>query len=280
MNIFFSEKYRLYAIRGAFSPLRRQLPGDRETLINTACCFSHLHDEEKLLKHLLAREGAWAAKRRQFFMGAEFANTGSEGCRPGCVLATFYLLYERQDEKWRVPYSSSHLRQDKKGRVSSFSSCLLKAKTKRDGSPPFYLVSEIRQKGRGPRLFILSMKDKTQRDGSPLFILSFSLKDKMKRDDQALSISSMKDKMERARSALSNPCSSCLRQDEKGRSRPFHLVYEREEEKGRVVPFHLIHERQDEKGRKDKTKRDNPALSFLSIQISPLHPLFILFETR
>ena len=31
MNGFFREKYRLYAIRGAFSPLRRQLPGDRET---------------------------------------------------------------------------------------------------------------------------------------------------------------------------------------------------------------------------------------------------------
>ena len=31
MNGFFRKKYRLYAIRGAFSPLRRQLPGDRET---------------------------------------------------------------------------------------------------------------------------------------------------------------------------------------------------------------------------------------------------------
>ena len=95
METFFGERYRHYAIRGAFSPLRRQLPGDRETLINTACCFSHLHDEEKLLKHLRAREGAWAAKRRPFFMGAEFANTGSEGCRPGCVLATSASVCQR-----------------------------------------------------------------------------------------------------------------------------------------------------------------------------------------
>ena len=109
------------------------------------------------------------------------------------------------------------------------------------------------------------MKDKTQRDGSPLFILSFSLKDKMKRDDQALSISSMKDKMERARSALSNPCSSCLRQDEKGRSRPFHLVYEREEEKGRVVPFRLIH-------MKDKMKRDEKTRRKGTIQPFPSCP--------
>ena len=88
MNGFFREKYRLYAIRGAFSPLRRQLPGDRETQINAACCFSHLHDEEKLLKHLDKREGAWAAQRRPFFMCAEFANTCPTGRRLGCVLAT------------------------------------------------------------------------------------------------------------------------------------------------------------------------------------------------
>ena len=66
------------------------------------------------------------------------------------------------------------------------------------------------------------MKDKTQRDGSPLFILSFSLKDKMKRDDQALSISSMKDKMERARSAL--PILSMKDKMERESHPPFHIL--------------------------------------------------------
>ena len=67
---------------------KRAIWGRRRTKTWIFCYGSHLHDQEKLLKHLRAREGAWAAKRRPFFMGAEFANTGSTGCRPGCVLAT------------------------------------------------------------------------------------------------------------------------------------------------------------------------------------------------
>ena len=88
----------------------------------------------------------------------------------------------------------------------------------------------------------------------PLFILS--IKNKMKREDQALSISSMKDKMERTRTA--HPPFILSKTRWKGTT-PLYLVYERQDKKG--TPLFIL-------SMKDKTKRDDPTLSILSLTLS------------